>query len=55
MKARDRILRIGGKKIANIYDYMASTRNNKPGDEVEVVVQRDDKEVTLQVTLAGAG
>ena len=55
MKARDRILRISGKKIANIYDYMASTRNNKPGDEVEVIVQRDDKEVTLQVTLAGAG
>jgi S1-C subfamily serine protease len=55
MKAHDRILRISGKQIANVYDYMAATRNNKPGDTVEVVVQRDDKEVTLQVTLAGAG
>ena len=55
MKARDRIMSIGGKEIANVYDYMASTRNNKPGDEVEVIVQRGDKEVTLRVTLAGAG
>lgn len=54
MKAKDRIIRIGGKKIANIYDYMASTRNNKPGDEVEVVVVRDGKELTLKVTLSGS-
>lgn len=54
MKAGDRIIRIADKKIANIYDYMAATRNNKPGDEVEVVVVRDDKEITLKVKLAGA-
>lgn len=54
LKAGDRILSIGGKKVANVYDYMASTRGNKAGDTVEVVVQRGEKEVTLQVTLAGA-
>lgn len=54
MKAKDRIIRIGGKKIANIYDYMASTRNNKPGDVVEVVVLREGKEITLKVVLAGS-
>lgn len=53
MKAGDRILKINDKPIANIYDYMASTRNNKGGDTVEVVVQRDDKEVTLKVVLSG--
>ena len=54
MKQGDRILRIGDKKIANIYDYMASTRNNKAGDSVRVVVLRGEKEVTLSVTLAAA-
>ncbi len=54
MKVGDRIIRIGGKDIANIYDYMAATRGNKPGDTVEVVVLRDGEEVALQVTLAAA-
>jgi len=52
--AGDRILRINGKIIANVYDYMASTRGNKAGDEVEVVVLREGKEIPLKVTLAGA-
>ncbi|MFQ5464228.1 MAG: M20/M25/M40 family metallo-hydrolase, partial [Phycisphaerae bacterium] len=55
MKPGDRIILIGGKKIANIYDYMASTRGNKPGDAVEVVVLRDGRELKLLVTLAAAG
>lgn len=55
MKADDRIIRINNKKVGNVGDYMAATRNNNPGDTVEVVVLRNGKEVTLQVTLAGAG
>jgi S1-C subfamily serine protease len=54
MKAGDRIIRIGGKEIANVYDYMAALRNNKPGDTVDVVVLRDGQEIALQVTLASA-
>jgi len=54
MKTGDRILRISGKTITNVYDYMAATRGNKAGDTVEVVVSRDGKEVPLKVTLAGA-
>jgi hypothetical protein len=54
MKTGDRIIRISGKEIANIYDYMAATRGNNPGDTVEVVVLREGREVTLQVTLAAA-
>jgi S1-C subfamily serine protease len=34
-----------------IYDYTESLGRYKPDDQVEVVVQRDGKEVTLQVTL----
>ena len=54
MKAGDRIIRVNGKSVANVYDYMASTRNNKPGDRVEVVVLREGKEHTLEVTLSAA-
>jgi len=54
MRAGDRIVKINGKSIANIYDYMASTRENKGGDTVEVVVTRDGQEHVLKVTLSGA-
>jgi hypothetical protein len=54
MKAKDRIIRIAGKDVSNIFDYMAATRRNKPGDVVEVVIRRGEVELTLQVTLAGA-
>ncbi len=55
IKAGDYIINIGGKKVANIYDYMASTRNNNPGDTVDVVVVRDGREIKLKVTLSGSG
>ncbi len=54
MKPGDRIVRIGEKDVANIYDYMAATRKNNAGDVVETVVLRDGKKTTLQVTLAPA-
>ena len=47
-----RIVRIGDNDVANVYDYMAATRNNEPGDTVAVIVLRNGKEVSLQVTLA---
>ena len=53
MKAGDRILRINAKSIANIHDYMASTRGNNPGDTVEVEVLRGDVTIHLKVTLSG--
>ncbi len=54
IKTGDRIVRIGDKEVANIYDYMAATRGNKAGDTVTVIVLRDGQKVTLQVTLAAA-
>ncbi len=54
MKAGDRIIRIGERPIANIYDYMAATRANNPGDSVDVVILRNGKEVTLTVKLSAA-
>lgn len=54
LKGGDRIVRMNGKPIANVYDYMASTRGNQPGDVIEVVVQRNGKEIAFQVKLASA-
>ena len=51
MKGGDRIIRIGDKKIANVYDYMAGTRNNSRR-LVEVAVLRDGTEHVLKVALA---
>ena len=54
LKGGDSIIRIGGKPVATIYDYMESLKGYKPGDKVEVVVRRDGKELKLQADLTGA-
>jgi hypothetical protein len=51
LKAGDVVVGFGGKPVATIYDYTESLGRYKPGDTVEVVVKRDDKEVKLKVTL----
>ncbi len=45
LKGGDTIVRIGGKPIITIYDYMESLKGFKPGDKVDVVVKRDGKRV----------
>ena len=52
-RAATSIVRFGGKPVGTIYDYMESMHGYKPGDQVEVVVKRDGKEVKLKVTLEG--
>ncbi|MGB0717592.1 MAG: M20/M25/M40 family metallo-hydrolase, partial [Phycisphaerae bacterium] len=54
IKKGDRIVSIAGRDVANIYDYMAATRGNEPGDVVEVVVIRGDQKMSLKVELAAA-
>jgi hypothetical protein len=53
LKGGDIIVRFGGKPIGTLQDYMESTHGYKPGDQVEVVVKRADKEMKLTVTLEG--
>ena len=47
----DVIIKFAGKAVATIYDYTESLARCKPDETVEVVVQRDGKDVTLKVTL----
>jgi len=51
MRDGDRIIQIGETKIRDIYAYMDSLRDLKPGSTVDVIVIRDGKEITLKVKL----
>ncbi len=54
LKGNDTIIRIAGKPVSTIYDYMESLKGFKPGDKVEVVVRRDGNEVKFRVDLGPA-
>ena len=47
----DVIIRLGDKKVGTIYDFMELLNAHRPGDEVDVAVKRDGKEVKLRVKL----
>lgn len=51
LKGGDIIIRFGTKAIANIYDYTDAMGAYKPGDVVDVIVQRAGTEVALKITL----
>lgn len=51
LKGGDRIIKLGGQAVTNLDDFDAALRKFKPGDDVEVVVVRDKKEVALKVKL----
>ncbi len=50
VKGGDVIVKLAGKAIENIYDYTYAIEALKAGQEVELVVTRDGKEVTMKVT-----
>ncbi len=54
LKGGDIIVGFGGEPVQNIEDFMASLVRYKPGDEVDVVVDRYGQKMTLKVQL-GAG
>jgi len=49
VKAGDVIVELGGKKIENIYDYTYAIEALKIGQQVKLVVQRQDQRITLEV------
>lgn len=53
IKPGDVIVKIGDNDVANVQDLPGILRQSKPGDEVNVVVKRDDNDVTLKVKLTG--
>ena len=50
VKGGDVIVKLAGKKVENIYDYTYAIEALKSGQETEMTVQRDGKELALKVT-----
>ncbi len=51
LRGLDILIRFAGKDIASLEDFSYVLRMHKPGDTVEVVVLRDGRPLTVQVTL----
>ncbi len=51
IKIGDRLMKWNGKDIANVEAWMPLLTSQKPGDEVEVTLVRDGKEMTVKVKL----
>ena len=50
LRADDIIVELAGRKIENVYDYTYAIEALKIGEPVKVVVERDKKRVTLEIT-----
>lgn len=50
LKAKDIIIEIAGKPVKEIQTYMTIMAGLRPGQEIEVIVIRNDKKVTVKVT-----
>ncbi|SMD27213.1 YlbL family protein [Kibdelosporangium aridum] len=50
----DRLLRVNGKQIVQQEDVVAAVESTKPGQTIEVVLQRNGQERTVSVTLGSA-
>ena len=55
LRGGDIITKFGGRSIKNVYDYTYALQDSKPGDEVEVIVQRGNEVVQLKAVLEKRG
>jgi aminopeptidase YwaD len=51
LQAGDIVVEFDGKEIGDIYAYTYALRDKKPGDEVVIVVEREDERVSLTAVL----
>jgi S1-C subfamily serine protease len=51
MREGDVIVEFGGSKVQDLEDLATFLRGRKPGDEVEIVLQRNGAPVKVKVTL----
>jgi S1-C subfamily serine protease len=51
LKGGDRIIQLGLQKIGDLSDFDLALRKFSAGDEVDVVVLRNGKRVSLKITL----
>ena len=51
LKQNDRIIRFDGQKIQTTSDVKGILKKHKIGDTVKMVVERNSKEITVEITL----
>ncbi|HKO98853.1 MAG TPA: M20/M25/M40 family metallo-hydrolase [Pyrinomonadaceae bacterium] len=54
LKAGDRIVKLAGREVRNVYDYTAALGEMKAGEEYEVELMRSNERLTLKLTPAAA-
>ena len=52
LKAGDRILKMAGRVVRNVYDYTSALGEMKAGDEYEVEIMRGSERLKLKLTPA---
>ena len=55
IEAGDRLLKWNGEEIEGLRSWRQTLGKHKPGDKAAVVVDRDGKELSIEVTLKAAG
>jgi hypothetical protein len=51
LRAGDVLVRFGGAEVSDLYAFTYALRDRKPGDRVEVVVERDGRRITMYAVL----
>jgi hypothetical protein len=51
LKQKDRIVKMAGKAVDNLYDMTFVLRDHRPGDVIEVEVEREGKRLVVAATL----
>ncbi|HKG22213.1 MAG TPA: PDZ domain-containing protein, partial [Blastocatellia bacterium] len=50
LKAGDVIVRLASVPVKNVYDYTYALGELRPNEEVDVLIRRDGKEMSLKIT-----
>jgi C-terminal processing protease CtpA/Prc len=50
LRAGDVVVSLGKTPVKNVYDYTYALGEMRPGEEVDVVIRRDGKQMTLKIT-----
>jgi hypothetical protein len=51
VRAGDILLKLGGKSVGNLYDFAFVLRTMEPGERVNVVIQRGERKLSVEVIL----
>lgn len=54
IKADDIVLKLDGKEVGEVGDFVMAIRAHKPGDKITLTIKRGDKEMEIKVTLGEA-